>query len=165
MRRVDIYIAADIRGPARGTGRVMYLMRTKRKNGADHESRPSVAESENATEGRLVLMAVRDALQRLRYACEVVVHTESAYIASAISNGWMEAWDKNGWKTARGREVQDSILWCQVYRILGEEGHLLSAEAGSHEYGQWMRWKMQFVNAWNDVFFEVKEEPVCFVQY
>lgn len=140
-------------------------MRTKRKNGADYESRPSVAESEDATEARLVLMAIRDALQGLRYACEVVVHTESAYIASAISNGWMEAWDRNGWKTARGREVQDSILWCQVYRILEEDGHLLSAEAGGHEYSQWMRWKMQFVNAWNDVFSEVREEPVCFVQY
>lgn len=144
---------------------MMYLMRTKRKNGADHESRPSVTESEDATEGRLVLMAIRDALQRLNYACEVHVHTESAYMASAINNNWMEAWERNGWKNARGREVRDSILWCQVYRILGEAGHVLAAETGSHEYSQWMRWKMQFANALNNVFSEVREEPVCLVQY
>lgn len=165
MKQVDIFVAADIRGPARGTGRVMYLMRTKRSDGTDHESLPSVTESENATEGRLVLMAVRDALQRLKYACRVVLHTESAYIASAINNNWMEAWERNCWKNARGREVRDSILWSQVYQILGETGHVLEAETGSHEFSGWMRWKMQFTEVWNDVFSEVREEPVCFVQY
>ena len=165
MKQVDIYAAASIRGPARGTGRVMYVMKTKRRNGTDYESLPSLMESDNATEGRLVLLALRDALQRLQYACTVILHTENDYIASAINNRWMAAWERNGWKNAHHREVQDSILWCQIYQILDETGHELAAEPGSHEYGKWMRWKMQFAEVLPDVFSEVKEEPVSFVQY
>lgn len=163
MRQVDIFITASIRGPARGTGRVMYLMRTKRMDGTDHESNPSVTESDNATEGRLVLMAIRDALQRMNYACSVMIHTENAYIASAINNRWMEGWERGGWKTARGKEVRDSILWSQVYHLLVEAGHGLSAEQGAHELAHWMRWEMQVVDAYKDIFSEVEEKPVSFV--
>lgn len=160
MKQVDVFIAAGIRGPARGTGKVMYLMRTKKNNGTDHESRPSVTESDNATEGRLILMAIRDALQRMNYACAVTVHTESSYIAGAINNHWMEAWERNGWKNARGREVQDSILWSQIYRILEETGHELSAEQGSHEYAHWMRFQMPLADAYKDIFSDVSEKRV-----
>ena len=133
----------------------MYLMRAKRKNGTDHESRPSVSESDNATEGRLVLLALRDALQRLNYACGVTVHTECADIAAAINSRWPEAWEGNGWKNSKGKEVPDSILWCQVLHLLEEGGHLLGAEPGAHEYSGWMRWNMQLANAYKDIFSEV----------
>lgn len=163
MKQVDIFIAASIRGPARGTGRTMYIMRTQKKSGADYESKPSVAESDEATESRLVLLAIRDALQRLQYACSVIIHTESTYVANAINNRWMETWERNSWKNAKDREVQDSILWSQIYQILDETGHELSAEPGSHEFSQWMRWKMQFASAYKDIFSEVTEIPVHFV--
>ncbi|MCM1239985.1 MAG: hypothetical protein NC331_11460 [Lachnospiraceae bacterium] len=138
----------------------MYVMRTERRDGSAHESPPSVAEALDATEGRLVLMAVRDALQRMNYACSITVHTESAYIASAISNGWMEAWERDGWRNAKGKEVRDSTLWAMIYRLVEEDGHVLSAEQGAHEYAQWMRWRMAFTDALPGVFSGVREEPV-----
>lgn len=142
---------------------MMYLMRTKKNNGADHE-RCFVSESEDATESRLVLLALGDALPRLRYACSVTVYTESTYIASALKNHWLEAWERNGWKNARDTEVQDSILWSRIYQLLEETGHELAAEPGSHEYAHWMRWKMQIVDAYQDIFSEVKESrPALYV--
>lgn len=157
MRQVDIYITAGIRGPARGDARVMYLMRTKRNDGSDHESLPSVAGYAGVTEARLVLLALRDALQRMRYACRIVIHTESAYIASAVNNRWMEAWERHGWKNARGKEVRDSTLWSQVCQLTDEAGHELCAECGSHEYSHWMRFQMPLADAKEDIFSEVRE--------
>jgi len=133
-------------------------MRTKRKNGADYESRPSVAEFDNVTEGRLVLLALRDAVQRLNYACSVTLYTESTYIASALENHWLEKWERSGWKSARGKEIRDSILWSRIYQLLDETGHELSAIPGSHEYAHWMRWQMQIAGAYKDIFSEVKEK-------
>ena len=163
MKQVDIFITAGIRGPARGTGRVMYIMKTKRKNGDDYESLPSVTESDNATEGRLVLLAIRDALQRMNYACTITIHTESTYIANAVNNHWLESWEQHSWRNAKDKEVQDSILWSQIYQTLEETGHELSAERGPHEFTHWMRFQMQIADAYKDIFSEVREKQVRFV--
>lgn len=157
MKQVDVFVTASIRGPARGTGRVMYIMRTQKKSGGDYESKPAIAEYDEATESRLVLYAVRDALQRLKYDCRVTIYTESLYIKSVLENHWLEEWERKGWKNAKGKEIQDSILWSQIYQLLDETGHELTAEHSSHEFTQWMRWKMQLVHAYKDVFWEVKE--------
>ena len=132
-------------------------MRTQKKSGGDYESKPSIAEYDEATESRLVLYAVRDALQRLKYDCSVTIHTESLYIKSVLENHWLEEWEKKNWKNAKGKEIQDSILWSQIYQLLDETGHELTAEQGSHEFTGWMRWKMQIVKAYKDVFWEVTE--------
>lgn len=39
MKVVDIFIGTTLRGSAKGSGRVMYIMRTKKKNGSDYEAR------------------------------------------------------------------------------------------------------------------------------
>lgn len=163
MKQVDIYITAGIRAPARGNGRVMYIMLTKRSNGTIYESLPSVAEFDEATENRLVLAALWDALQRLNYACAVTVYTESIYIGRAINSRWPEKWEKDGWKNAKGKEVKDSILWCRIQHLLEETGSVLSAETGPHEYSGWMRWHMPLADAYKDIFGEVRERRVCLV--
>lgn len=135
-------------------------MRTKRSNGTDHESLPSVAEYTQVTEGRLVLLALRDALQRMNYACRVTIYTESAYIAGAVNNCWPQAWAGNGWKNAKGKEVQDKELWSRILELAGEAGHELAVEAGAHEFVPWMRWQMPLAEAYPEVFSEIEERPV-----
>ena len=76
LKVVDIFIGTTLRGSAKGSGRVMYIMRTTRKNGSDYEAAPQIAEYDDTTESESVLRAIRDALQRLHYACTVVIHTE-----------------------------------------------------------------------------------------
>ena len=135
----------------------MYIMRTQRENGANYESKPAIAEYDEATESRLILHAVRDALQRLKYDCRVTIYTECLYIKSVLDNHWLETWQQNNWKNAKGKEVQDSILWSQIYQLIDETGHILTAENGSHEFSHWMRWKMQLIHAYKDIFWEVTE--------
>lgn len=82
LKVVDIFIGTTLRGSAKGSGRVMYIMRTKRKNGSDYEAAPQIVEYDNTTESESVLRAIRDALQRLHYACTVVIHTECSNVAA-----------------------------------------------------------------------------------
>lgn len=157
LRAVEIYIGTSIRGPGRGIGRTMYLMRCKKADGSDYESSPEIAQFEDATENRLVLYALRDALQRLNYACSVTVHTECRYVANAIDQHWPEAWQENHWTNSRGKEVADSLLWADILQEIEESGHQLKAEEGRHEYSEWMRWNIPLKNALNNVFLKVKE--------
>lgn len=86
LKVVDIFIGTTLRGSAKGSGRVMYIMRTTRKNGSDYEAAPQIAEYDDTTESESVLRAIRDALQRLHYACTVVIHTECSNVAAR----WLE---------------------------------------------------------------------------
>lgn len=138
MKIVEIYVGTDLRGPARGEGKTIYIMRTHMNNGKDHESKPAIRAAEDVTESRLVLLALFDALKRIKYACEVVIYTECTYIVASINNMWPAAWQKNDWKTARG-QAKDSDLWQWILEELEESGHELRAVSGKHEFSNWMR--------------------------
>ena len=55
LKVVDIFIGTTLRGSAKGSGRAMYIMRTKRKNGSDYEAAPQIVEYDNTTESESVL--------------------------------------------------------------------------------------------------------------
>ncbi|MCM1026501.1 MAG: hypothetical protein NC432_08680 [Roseburia sp.] len=134
-----------------------YVMKCRRADGREHESRAEVAEYDEATESRLVLYGIREALQRLRYSCEVVVHTECAYVAGAIAQGWPEAWERGHWKNRKGEAVKDSVLWSQILQEVTEQGHQLKAEAGKHEYANWLRYKMHLAPGHKEVFWQIPD--------
>lgn len=157
LKRVDVFIGTSIRGPGKRTGKSMYVMRYMRKNGEPYESDPEVAQYEQATESRLVLYAIRDALGRMNYACEVVLHTECSYVAAAFHQNWTEQWQQNGWKNKKGKDVADSTLWNDILLELEQSGHIIRVEEGKHEYSDWMQWKFQFVKVMNDVFVKIEK--------
>lgn len=90
MQTVDIYTGTSIRGPGRGQGRAMYLMRCYRPDGSVRKESKRIAAFADATESSLTLYALRDALSRFNCGCEIVLHTECGYVAAAINRGWPE---------------------------------------------------------------------------
>lgn len=165
LKTVEIYIGTDLRGPARGEGKVIYIMRTSLKNGQNHESRPAVRAEDPATESRLVLLALRDALMRIVYACEVVVYTECTYVAAAVNNMWPAVWQKSNWINARGQQVKDWCLWECILQELDETGHILRAVPGKHEFSAWMRCNMPHLTADKESFTAVEPREVNLVSY
>ena len=63
------------------------------------------------TNNRMELLAVIEALRVLKEPCAVAIHTDSAYIANAFADGWIENWKKRGWKTAGKKPVKNRDLW------------------------------------------------------
>jgi len=75
-----------------------------------HEKLISGAEA-NTTNNRMELTAAVMALRALNRPCEVELYTDSQYLKKAFTDGWLEKWQKNGWKTASKQPVKNKDLW------------------------------------------------------
>lgn len=67
----------------------------------------------NTTNNRMELTAAIQALQALRRACSVELHTDSNYLRQGITQ-WLANWKKNGWKTAAKKPVKNADLWLEL---------------------------------------------------
>ena len=63
------------------------------------------------TNNRMELQAVVEGLRALKRPCRVLVHTDSAYVRNAIRQGWIDGWQRNGWRTKAKTPVANRDLW------------------------------------------------------
>ena len=88
----------------------------------------------NTTNNRMELTGVIEALKLLKEPCEVILTTDSKYVADGLSKGWARSWKKNGWKKsdkspALNPELWDKLLELEDYHTLeyvwikGHDGH------------------------------------------
>lgn len=63
------------------------------------------------TNNRMELTAVVEALAALTEPVAAAVHTDSAYVAKPINEGWLAGWQQRGWKTADKQPVKNRDLW------------------------------------------------------
>jgi ribonuclease HI len=82
----------------------------------DHTRELSGAEP-NTTNNRMELTAAIRALEHLRRACEVVVHTDSTYLQLAFERRWLERWQRNGWMTREQTPVLNADLWQRLIEL------------------------------------------------
>jgi ribonuclease HI len=62
------------------------------------------------TNNRMELMAAIQALEALKRACRVELHTDSQYVMKGISE-WIHGWKRRGWLTADKKPVKNDDLW------------------------------------------------------
>jgi ribonuclease HI len=62
------------------------------------------------TNNRMELTAAIMALEALKRATTVELHTDSQYVKDGISK-WIHGWKRNGWKTADRKPVKNVELW------------------------------------------------------
>ncbi len=62
------------------------------------------------TNNRMELRAAIEALNALKGARAVILHTDSKYVMDGMMK-WMPAWKKRGWKTANKKPVKNQDLW------------------------------------------------------
>lgn len=72
---------------------------------------------ELTTNNRMEVRAVIEGLLLLKYPCKVDVYSDSAYTVNAFLNGWLTAWQKNGWRKADKKEVLNADLWKELLRL------------------------------------------------
>jgi len=65
------------------------------------------------TNNRMELTAVIRALEALKRASTVTIHTDSRYVMDGVMQ-WMPKWKKNGWKTADKKPVKNEDLWHEL---------------------------------------------------
>lgn len=80
----------------------------------------------HTTNNRMELLGVIEPLESLKEPCEVLVTTDSQYVANAINKGWLKGWQKKGWKTASKKPVKNQDLWNRLIKLM--ETHSLAIE-------------------------------------
>lgn len=81
-----------------------------------HEKRISGAEAQT-TNNRMEIYAVISGLECLKEPCEVTVYSDSAYTVNAFANGWIYAWERDGWKKADNKQVLNVDLWQRLLEL------------------------------------------------
>lgn len=65
----------------------------------------------DTTNNRMELTAALKALEALTRPCRVDLYSDSAYLVSAFNEGWIENWQKRGWKNSAKMPVANRDLW------------------------------------------------------
>ena len=63
------------------------------------------------------IFAVICGLSCLKEPCEVEIFSDSAYTVNAFNNGWIYAWEKDGWRKADNKPVLNDDLWKQLLEL------------------------------------------------
>lgn len=66
------------------------------------------------------LTAVIEGLKALKNAKDVNIYTDSQYVQKAFTDGWIDKWKRNGFKTAKGNPVKNEDLWRQLIPLVNK---------------------------------------------
>lgn len=69
------------------------------------------------TNNRMELMGVISGLEALKRPTQVHVVTDSTYVKNAFTEGWLEGWQRNGWRTASKEPVKNQDLWLRLCHL------------------------------------------------
>lgn len=86
-----------------------------------------------STNNRMELMAAISALEALKHASVVDIHTDSQYVRNGITS-WIHQWKRNGWKTADRKPVKNDDLWKRLDAALARHQvrwHWVRGHAGN----------------------------------
>lgn len=76
------------------------------------------------TNNRMEIFAVIQGLRALKEPCSVSVYSDSAYVINAFKQGWIDRWQRSGWKTSTRKSVENQDLWNQLLIVM--QKHTLS---------------------------------------
>jgi ribonuclease HI len=72
------------------------------------------------TNNRMEMLGAIAGLEALTRPCRVQMWSDSQYVVHALSKGWLDGWQKKGWRTASKEPVKNRDLWERLLRALGE---------------------------------------------
>ena len=68
------------------------------------------------------LMGAIVGLEALNRPCDVEMFSDSKYVISAFNEGWLDNWQKKGWKTAGNKPVKNVELWKRLLEATKPHG-------------------------------------------
>ncbi|HEY3367554.1 MAG TPA: ribonuclease HI [Symbiobacteriaceae bacterium] len=107
MREVTVYTdgaCSGNPGPGGWGAILMYGEHKKELSGYEPQT----------TNNRMEIMAAIAALQALKTPCRVKLYSDSAYVINAFRQGWLNNWQRNGWRNAKKDPVENQDLWREL---------------------------------------------------
>ena len=73
----------------------------------------------NTTNNRMELTALIEALSALKEpGLSLNIFSDSSYLINCFKNRWFDSWQKNGWKNAQKKPVENRELWERLLALL-----------------------------------------------
>lgn len=111
MKQVTVYTdgaCSGNPGPGGFCAILVYQNREKQISGGEKVT----------TNNRMELSAVILALEALREPCRVEIVSDSRYVVDAVEKGWLDSWQKRGWKKSDRSPVLNVDLWERLIPLL-----------------------------------------------
>lgn len=90
----------------------------------------------NTTNNRMEILAVIRGLEILKKKCQVKVYSDSKYVVDAMTKGWVERWQKNGWMRNKKEPALNVDLWELMLKLCSQhevEFHWVKGHSGHPE--------------------------------
>lgn len=72
----------------------------------------------STTNNRMEILALMSGLTTFKSPSEITVVSDSQYVINTLTKGWLQNWQKNGWKNANGKDVKNKDLWEMMATII-----------------------------------------------
>lgn len=72
----------------------------------------------DTTNNRMEMTAVIEGLKALKKPCHVKIHSDSALIVNTFKQGWIENWQKRGWRKSNKKPVENRDLWEKMLKAM-----------------------------------------------
>lgn len=83
------------------------------------------------TNNVMEMVAVWHGLMAVTRPSPVVVYSDSSYVLDGLRKGWVERWQRNGWRTRDGRDVANGGLW-RVLEIAARKHRVRWEQVAGH---------------------------------
>jgi ribonuclease HI len=70
------------------------------------------------TNNRMELRAAIEGLRHLEEPSRVRIYSDSEYLINPVKKGWLAKWEKNGWRKADKKPVQNTDLWRELLEAM-----------------------------------------------
>ena len=85
-----------------------------------------------STNNRMELTAALEGLAAAPAGADLELVTDSTYLANAISQGWLDGWQRRGWRTAAKQPVANRELWERMIRELARHARVRTTLVRGH---------------------------------
>lgn len=136
MDEVNIYIYTTIQGPKRRAGIGMFILETITSKGEATFTKQM--ELEPMTEHQAELVVLCKAMEKLKRCCQIHIYTQSQFVSSAVTNGWVAKWKENSWQNSKMQAVANAMEWQKMLDLLNENVFDFKV-CEKHKYLNWMK--------------------------
>ena len=113
---VSIYVKSRFRGNPRGAGEAAAVIEYIDGTGKSHIRKQRIR-IEHDTKNALNLKICIKAMRILLKPCNVTIYADCDYMRNAVRFGWVEKWQRDGWKKADGKPPANVEDWKQFFML------------------------------------------------
>lgn len=90
----------------------------------------------DTTNNRMELFAAVQGFTALKQPCSVTLYSDSAYLVNAFKQKWIDGWQRNGWKNAAKKPVENQDLWKWLLTVM-QPHKVTIVKVKGHSTNQW----------------------------